>query len=89
MSLLLDYLGLFIPIMEGMYTETMCGAVAQLLRKGLNQSDQRYWSLCLPFVLNALNSTVHTATGYTTNSLFFGRYQERDLVPLIPNSERQ
>ena len=65
-------------------TETMCAAVAQLLRKGLNQSDQRYWSLCLPFVLNALNSTVHTATGYTPNSLFFGRYQERDPVPLIP-----
>ena len=65
-------------------TETMCGAVAQLLRKGLNESDKRYWSLCLPFVLNALNSTVHTATGYSPNSLFFGRYQERDLVPLIP-----
>ena len=65
-------------------TETMCGAVAQLLRKGLSESDRRYWSLCLPFILNALNSTVHTATGYTPNSLFFGRYQERDLVPLIP-----
>ena len=65
-------------------TETMCGAVAQLLRKGLNESDKRYWSLCLPFVLNALNSTVHTATGYTPNSLFFGRFKERDLVPLIP-----
>ena len=65
-------------------TETMCGAVAQLLRKGLNESDRRYWSLCLPFVLNALNSTVHTATGYTPNSLFFGRFKERDLVPLIP-----
>jgi hypothetical protein len=65
-------------------TETMCGAVAQLLRKGLNESDKRYWSLCLPFVLNALNSTVHTATGYTPNSLFLGRYKERELVPVIP-----
>ena len=65
-------------------TETMCGAVSMLLRKALNASDQRYWSLCLPFVLNALNSTVHTATGFTPNSLFFGRFQERDLVPLIP-----
>ena len=65
-------------------TETMCGAVSMLLRKALNESDKRYWSLCLPFVLNALNSTVHTATGYTPNSLFFGRYRERDLVPLIP-----
>ncbi len=65
-------------------TETMCGAVGMLLRKALNESDQRYWSLCLPFVLNALNSTVHTATGYTPNSLFFGRFKERDLVPLIP-----
>ena len=65
-------------------TETMCGAVSMLLRKGLNESDQRYWSLCLPFILNALNSTVHTATGYTPNSLFFGRFQERDPVPLIP-----
>ena len=65
-------------------TETMCGAVSQLLRKGLNESDKRYWSLCLPFVLNALNSTVHTATGFTPNSLFFGRFQEREPVPLIP-----
>ncbi len=65
-------------------TETMCGAVSMLLRKALSESDRRYWSLCLPFVLNALNSTVHTATGYTPNSLFFGRYKERDPVPLIP-----
>ena len=65
-------------------TETMCGAVAMLLRKALNDSDKRYWSLCLPFILNALNSTVHTATGYTPNSLFFGKYKERDPVPLIP-----
>ena len=65
-------------------TETMCGAVSMLLRKALNESDKRYWSLCLPFILNALNSTVHTATGYTPNSLFFGRFKERDPVPLIP-----
>jgi hypothetical protein len=65
-------------------TETMCGAVAMLIRKALCGSDKRYWSLCLPFVLNALNSTVHTATGYTPNSLFFGRYKERDPVPLVP-----
>jgi hypothetical protein len=65
-------------------TETMCGAIGMLLRKALNESDQRYWSLCLPFILNALNSTIHTATGYTPNSLFFGKYQERDLVPIIP-----
>ena len=65
-------------------TETMCGAVSMLIRKALNESDKRYWSLCLPFVLNALNSTVHTATGYSPNSLFFGRFQERELIPLIP-----
>jgi len=65
-------------------TETMCGAVSMLLRKALSKSDRRYWPLCLPFVLNALNSTVHTATGYTPNSLFFGRIVERDPVPLIP-----
>ena len=65
-------------------TETMCGAVGMLLRKALNESDKRYWSLCLPFILNALNSTTHTATGYSPNSLFFGKYQERDPVPLIP-----
>ena len=65
-------------------TETMCGAVSMLIRKALSESDKRYWSLCLPFVLNALNSTVHTATGYSPNSLFFGRFKERELVPLIP-----
>ena len=65
-------------------TETMCGAVAQLLRKGLNESDKRYWSLGLPFILNALNSTIHTATGYTPNSLFLGRFKDREAVPLIP-----
>ena len=65
-------------------TETMCGAVSMLIRKALSGSDRRYWSLCLPFVLNALNSTVHTATGYSPNSLFFGKYREREPVPLIP-----
>jgi len=66
-------------------TETMCGAVAQLIRKGLHDSDKRYWSLALPFVLNALNSTVHTATGYTPNSLFRGEFKEREKVPLVPH----
>ena len=64
--------------------ETMCGAVTMLIRKALTGSDQRYWAQCLPFVLNALNNTVHTATGYTPNSLFLGRFQERPLVPLVP-----
>jgi len=64
--------------------ETMCGAISMLLRKALNTSDQRYWSLYLPFLLNALNSTTHTATGYTPNSLFFGKFRERPLVPLVP-----
>ena len=54
-----------------------------VVEDSLNESDKRYWSLCLPFVLNALNSTVHTATGYTPNSLFFGKFKERDPVPLI------
>jgi len=62
----------------------MCGAVAQLIRKGLHDSDKRYWPLALPFVLNALNSTVHTATGYTPNSLFRGEFKEREHVPLVP-----
>jgi hypothetical protein len=65
-------------------TETMCGAVSMLLRKALSESDQRYWSLGLPFILNALNSTVHTATGYTPNSLFFGKFRERESIPIIP-----
>ena len=65
-------------------TETMCGAVGMLLREALNASDQRYWSLALPFVLNALNSTVHTATGYTPNSLMFCRFEEPEPVPLVP-----
>ena len=64
--------------------ETMCGAVSMLLTKALIGRDQKYWPLCLPLVLNALNSTVHTSTGYTPNSLFSGRYQDRPLVPLLP-----
>ena len=64
--------------------ETMCGAVTMLIRKALNQSDQRQWPTCLPFVLHALNTTVHTATGYTPASLFFGRFEERPLVPVVP-----
>ena len=64
--------------------ETICGAIVQLIRKALTGSDQRYWDLCLPFVLSAYNSTIHTMTGYTPNALFLGRTQERDLVPLVP-----
>jgi hypothetical protein len=64
--------------------ECICGAVVQLLRKALLGSDQRYWPQCLPFVLNAYNSTVHTATGYTPNSLFLGRMEEPSSVPLVP-----
>ena len=66
--------------------ETVCGAVAMLIRKALSDSDKRYWSQCLPFVLNALNSTVHTAHGYTPRSLMFGRpeSESRSLVPLVP-----
>jgi len=64
--------------------ETVCGAIGMLIRKALTHSDKRYWPQCLPFVLNAYNSTVHSATGYTPNALFFGRDRERDPVPLVP-----
>ena len=64
--------------------ETACGAVSMLIRKVLYARDQKYWSQCLPFVLNALNSTVHTVTGFAPNALFFGRNGDRALVPLIP-----
>jgi len=64
--------------------ETACAAISMLIKKALSNSDKRYWSQCLPFVLNAINSTTHTAHGYTPNSLFFGRYKERPLVPLVP-----
>ena len=64
--------------------ECICGAIVQLIRKALTDSDQRYWPQCLPFVLNAYNSTVHTATGYTPNSLFLGRMDEPNSVPLVP-----
>ena len=63
--------------------ETMCGAVTMLIRKALYKKDQRQWPLYVPFILNALNSTVHTATGYTPRNLFFGRFRERDPVPLV------
>lgn len=64
--------------------ETICGAVVQLIRKGLTDSDQAYWPSSLPFILNAYNATVHTATGFTPNSLFLGRYKEPSPVPLVP-----
>ncbi len=65
-------------------TETMCGAVAMLIRKGLQDSDRRYWPQALPLILNAINNSVHTATGYTPNELFFGHFGERSMIPLIP-----
>jgi len=65
-------------------TETMCGAIAMLLRKGLLDSDRRYWPYALPLLLNAINNSVHTATGYTPNELFFGQFHERSMVPLVP-----
>ena len=65
-------------------TETMCGAVAMLIRKGLHDSDKRYWPQALPLVLNAINSSVHTATGYTPNELFFGHFEERSMIPILP-----
>ena len=65
-------------------TETMCGAVAMLIRKGLQDSDKKYWPQALPLILNAINNSVHTATGYTPNELFFGHFGERSMVPLIP-----
>ena len=64
--------------------ETACGAVAMLIRKALNDSDKKYWPQCLPFILYALNNTVHTTHGYTPSSLFFGRFEEKSLVPLVP-----
>ena len=63
-------------------TETMCGAIAMLLRKGLLDSDRRYWPYALPLLLNAINNSVHTATGYTPNELFFGQFHERSMVPV-------
>jgi hypothetical protein len=64
-------------------TETMCGAIAMLIRKGLLDSDKRYWPYALPLLLNAINNSVHTATGYTPNELFFGQFHEQSMVPLV------
>jgi hypothetical protein len=66
-------------------TETMCGAIAMLLRKGLQDSDKKYWPYALPLLLNAINNSVHTATGYTPNELFLGHFTERSMVPLVPH----
>jgi len=65
-------------------TETMCGAIAMLIRKGLLDSDKRYWPYALPLLLNAINNSVHTATGYTHNELFFRQFHERSMVPIVP-----
>jgi hypothetical protein len=65
-------------------TETMCGAVAMLIRKGLQDSDRRYWPWALPLLLNAINDSVHTATGSTPNELFFGRFGENSMIPIVP-----
>ena len=64
--------------------ETACGAVAMLMRKALVGNDKKYWPVCLPFILHALNNTVHTSHGYTPSSLFFARAEEKSLVPLVP-----
>ena len=65
-------------------TETMCGAIAMLIRKGLLDSDRKYWPQALPLLLNAINNSVHTATGYTPNELFFGHFHERSMIPIVP-----
>ena len=65
--------------------ETACAAISMLLRKSMTHSDQRYWPQFLPFILNALNNTVHTAHGYTPSSLFLGRVKQRPVVPLVPS----
>ncbi len=67
------------------YYHCMCGAIAMLLRKGLQDSDKKYWPYALPLLLNAINNSVHTATGYTPNELFLGHFTERSMVPLVPH----
>ena len=29
-------------------------------------------------------NSVHTATGYTPNELFFGHFEERSMIPILP-----
>ncbi len=65
-------------------TETMCGAIAMLIRKGLQDSDRKYWPYALPLLLNAINYSVHTATGYMPNELVLGHFTERSMVPIVP-----
>ena len=63
--------------------ETLCGVLGDLLRKHLNKNDQKYWSLLVPMLLQSINNTTHTQTGYTPASLMLGRFIENDMIPLV------
>ena len=64
--------------------ETLCGVMGDLLRKHTSKQDQKYWSLLVPMLLQSINNTVHTQTGYTPASLMLGRFKENDAIPLVP-----
>ncbi len=67
--------------------ETFVGKLGDLLRTRLMDKDQRNWTIVLPFLLIALNSSVSPTTLCTPNELFYGRAYEHVQTPLIPPDE--
>jgi hypothetical protein len=65
----------FAPWSNGM-VERSNKSIKQLLRQMCHQKHRHDWDLKLPYVRMALNTTVHSTTGYTPHLLFFSRCEE-------------
>jgi hypothetical protein len=64
--------------------ETLVASVGELLCTHLGKSDQRMWTVILPFLINGLNATVSSSTFFTPAEIFLGRSIENTPILLLP-----
>ena len=67
--------------------EAFNGTLGTLIRTGLQGQDVQDWHLIIPFVVNAYNNLVHSATGYAPAVLVFGKQISNHIIPLIPQTD--
>ena len=73
----------FSPQSDG-NVEALNKTLGMMIRSELQGKDVQDWHLLIPFMMNAYNNLVHTATGYTPATLVFGRNISNHIIPLVP-----
>ncbi len=66
--------------------EKACDVIGDTLRKRLSESDRKYWSLIVGYLIAGYNYSVSPSTDASPAEIFLGRQTQQNLIPQIPGN---